>query len=247
MPSPAVDFRAVYEAEFAGVWHCLRRLGAQPRDVEDAVHDVFLVFHRCQGQYDPALPARAYLAGIAHRVAANRRRLAANRCEPHSSVAPRPGLAPTRSGRVPTSGPRPRARRLPPAWPPPPPTALPQMPTAAPVAAPAPAPEPPASASGRTNSSPGGRESELRAERTLLEMARTAQARGDGEGALRALEAHQLAFPRGQLAEERDALVVFALVGAGRTEEGRQAARRFRERHPRSLMGPSVEAVAPAD
>jgi len=72
--SPAFDLAAAYDAEFEAVWVYLRRLGVAEADVEDAVHDVFVVAHRRQAAYDPARPLRPWLLGIAFRVAAQRRR-----------------------------------------------------------------------------------------------------------------------------------------------------------------------------
>jgi RNA polymerase sigma-70 factor (ECF subfamily) len=74
-PVPDVSvFAAVYDAEFGAVWLYLRRLGVPEADVEDAVHDVFVVAHRRYGAYDPSRPLRPWLLGIAFRVAAQWRR-----------------------------------------------------------------------------------------------------------------------------------------------------------------------------
>jgi RNA polymerase sigma-70 factor (ECF subfamily) len=67
---PAPDFASAYDAEFEGVWLYLRRLA----DVEDAVHDVFVVAHRRYATYDSSRPLRPWLLGIAFRVAAQWRR-----------------------------------------------------------------------------------------------------------------------------------------------------------------------------
>lgn len=72
-PDEAV-FAAAYDAEFEAVWLYLRRLGVPEADVEDAVHDVFVVAHRRYGTYDPSRPLRPWLLGIAFRVAAQWRR-----------------------------------------------------------------------------------------------------------------------------------------------------------------------------
>src|SRR5258705_5468769 len=53
----------------------------------------------------------------------------------------------------------------------------------------------------------------------LLEPARSNIARGDFNGALAAIARHQRDYPRGQLAEEREALRVRALWGMGRKAE----------------------------
>lgn len=79
-PSPQspgeVEFRAVFRAELGWVCNTLRRLGVREADVEDAAHDVFVTFHRRLSDYDPARPVRAWLGGIAYRVASDHRRRA---------------------------------------------------------------------------------------------------------------------------------------------------------------------------
>jgi RNA polymerase sigma-70 factor (ECF subfamily) len=79
IPAPQIvrpTFRALYEGEFSYLWHTLRRLGIRARDLEDTVHDVFVVVHRRLGDYDPERPLRPWLFGIAYRVASERRRRA---------------------------------------------------------------------------------------------------------------------------------------------------------------------------
>lgn len=68
------EFAAAYDAEFEAVWLYLRRLGVPEADVEDAVHDVFVVAHRRYGAYDRSRPLRPWLLGIAFRIAAQWRR-----------------------------------------------------------------------------------------------------------------------------------------------------------------------------
>lgn len=91
------------------------------------------------------------------------------------------------------------------------------------------------------SSNPEARDEALRKERRLLDIARTAIARGDGEAALDAVGRHASEFPHGRLREEREALRVQALVLAGRKEEARQRANEFREEHPNSLMQPGID------
>lgn len=79
MPDPT--FRLLYERHFDHVWHTLRRFGVAERDLEDAAHDVFVVVHRKLAEFDPERSARAWLGGIAWRVAADTRRRAHNRRE----------------------------------------------------------------------------------------------------------------------------------------------------------------------
>lgn len=73
--------QALYAAHFDHVWHTLRRLGVAERELEDAAHDVFVVVHRRHHELDPERPARAWLTGIAWRVAADTRRRAHHRRE----------------------------------------------------------------------------------------------------------------------------------------------------------------------
>jgi len=60
---------ASFEAELDYVLRTLRRHGVSPRDAEDLAQDVFLVMWRRWGDFDPTRPLRAWLAGIAFKVA----------------------------------------------------------------------------------------------------------------------------------------------------------------------------------
>jgi hypothetical protein len=104
---------------------------------------------------------------------------------------------------------------------------------------------PPTAAQSRARE-PGPRGGETRdlglaAERRLIEMARTALAGGNSDGALVALHRHARVFPRGQLAEERDSLFVQALVAKGHFTLARQRALHFAQKYPHSLFQPVVE------
>lgn len=83
----------------------------------------------------------------------------------------------------------------------------------------------------------------LSRERQIIEKARSALARGDAEGALAAVGEHTKTFPRGQLAEAREAIAVQALVRAGRHAEARARAERFRRSYPGSTYAPVVDAA----
>jgi RNA polymerase sigma-70 factor (ECF subfamily) len=74
-PSPQLDacFEA-YQRELGYLLGSLRRLGVRHADVEDVVHEVFLVMHRRWQDYDQQRPLRPWLFGIAYRVAAAQRR-----------------------------------------------------------------------------------------------------------------------------------------------------------------------------
>jgi RNA polymerase sigma-70 factor, ECF subfamily len=65
----AIDLAELYEAEVDFVWRRLRRLGIDERDLEDKVHDVFVIVQRQLPGYDAARPLRPWLAGISVRVA----------------------------------------------------------------------------------------------------------------------------------------------------------------------------------
>jgi RNA polymerase sigma-70 factor (ECF subfamily) len=75
------DFRAIFEEGFDHVVHTLRRLGVREADLEDVAHDVFIIAHRQLANYDPARPLKAWLFGIAYRVASDYRKLTRHRRE----------------------------------------------------------------------------------------------------------------------------------------------------------------------
>jgi hypothetical protein len=87
----------------------------------------------------------------------------------------------------------------------------------------------------------GSKDEGLAAERHLIEMARTALARGRLDGALATLHRHARRFAKGQLAEERDSLLVQTLVAKGDYGQAREHATRFRRQHPSSLFQPVVD------
>jgi hypothetical protein len=119
--------------------------------------------------------------------------------------------------------------------------ASPPPPTPDAVAIPTATSTPPsAPANAVSNGSPGN---SLAAERSLLDIARSAFGRGEGDAALAALARHEKAFPNGQLAEEREALAVRCLVLTSRADEARARGARFRRRYPTSVMLPAVEAA----
>lgn len=74
--APAIehDISSVYEAHFEYVWNNLRRLGVEPSDLEDAVHDVFVVAHRRRDEFRGTSSMRTWLFGITRRVARDHRR-----------------------------------------------------------------------------------------------------------------------------------------------------------------------------
>jgi hypothetical protein len=104
------------------------------------------------------------------------------------------------------------------------------------VAAPAPRAFASASAS-------AGRDGSLGAERLLLDEAQHAVSQGHSAAAFAALERHVAEFPRGRMSEEREAIWIRALAGAGRIDEARERAARFRRGYPRSMLVPALESI----
>jgi hypothetical protein len=78
------------------------------------------------------------------------------------------------------------------------------------------------------------------AELDLLQRAQTAYASRDFGAALVLVAEHGRRFPNGRLAEEREALRVRSLAGAGRTDQAARAAAAFAERFPRSVLLPRL-------
>ena len=101
------------------------------------------------------------------------------------------------------------------------------------------------SSDGRSEKRPS-RDGSLAAERRLLDAARAALVAGDRAAGLDLLTKHARTFPRGVLAEEREALTIDAFVASGRCDEARRRAEGFRSRYPGSLFAPSVAAALAA-
>jgi RNA polymerase sigma-70 factor (ECF subfamily) len=74
-------FRVVFEEHHPHVRQILRKFGVRAADLEDLMHEVFIIFYRRYGEYDPARPLRPWLAGIALRVAVAHRGLARQSAE----------------------------------------------------------------------------------------------------------------------------------------------------------------------
>ena len=74
---------SVYREQFRAVWRLLRRLGVAEAQLDDATQDVFLVVQRRLGEFDGAVPVRAWVFAIGVRVASEYRRRATRwRAEP---------------------------------------------------------------------------------------------------------------------------------------------------------------------
>ena len=83
----------------------------------------------------------------------------------------------------------------------------------------------------------------FKGELELLQRAQAAYTRHEFSSALTLLDDHSRRFPRGHLAEERDALRVRCLLGAGRGGEAHRAAVAFGIRFPRSVLLPRVDSA----
>jgi RNA polymerase sigma-70 factor (ECF subfamily) len=79
---------ASFEEELDYVLRTLRRHGVSPRDAEDLAQDVFLVMWRRWGDFDASRPLRAWLSGIAFKVAHEHHRRS-RRFWPRETVDPR--------------------------------------------------------------------------------------------------------------------------------------------------------------
>jgi hypothetical protein len=77
----------------------------------------------------------------------------------------------------------------------------------------------------------------LREERVLIDAARAAlQLQRGPQAGLDAVLEHQLAFPQGQLSEEREAIAVQLLLRSGRLEEARARFEAFKRDYPASPL-----------
>ncbi len=65
---------AVYRKHAEFVWRLCRRFGVAQAELEDVVHDVFLVVHRRLSQYDGRAGMRTWLFHLTRGVVSNRRR-----------------------------------------------------------------------------------------------------------------------------------------------------------------------------
>lgn len=64
------DLDVLYREHGAAVWRIARHLGASPQDLDDVVHDVFLIAYRRRHDFDPTRSVRNWLFGIARNVVA---------------------------------------------------------------------------------------------------------------------------------------------------------------------------------
>lgn len=74
-----LGFDAIFRAHYPFIHRTLRALGVDASVVDDAAQEVFLVVHRRLGEYDGRAAIRAWIFGIARRVAHDFRRGARRR------------------------------------------------------------------------------------------------------------------------------------------------------------------------
>lgn len=83
----------------------------------------------------------------------------------------------------------------------------------------------------------------LAAQRALLDVARAALSRGEAANAIEVVKRDAVEFPNGKLAEEREAILIRALVQVGSFDEARDRATRFHARYPDSISGRAVDSA----
>jgi RNA polymerase sigma-70 factor (ECF subfamily) len=72
--SESAELESLYREHFAFVWRTLRRFAVADAHLEDAAQEVFLIAHRRLGAWREWSSPRAWLFGVARRVAADHRR-----------------------------------------------------------------------------------------------------------------------------------------------------------------------------
>src|SRR5262245_46104529 len=77
--SSELRFTEAYLNERSFLLNAVRRLGVPPADVEDAVHDVFVVLHAKLDRIQQDVGLRRWLSAVAVRICSNRRRGLARR------------------------------------------------------------------------------------------------------------------------------------------------------------------------
>ncbi len=107
-----------------------------------------------------------------------------------------------------------------------------------PTPAPSAAPVPSGASRGEERARGAG---SLRAERLLIETASAALMRGDNASAIAALRQHARSFPKGDLAEEREVLLVKALAASGDGAAAERRAKDFKKKFPGSMQQDSVD------
>lgn len=83
-PGPS-EFRALYRSHYGFVWHTLHLCGIESAAIEDALQDVFVVAYRRRDTFAGS-STKAWLYGIARRVASNYRRGQRRRTERRRAI-----------------------------------------------------------------------------------------------------------------------------------------------------------------
>ena len=90
-----IDFAALYARHLDFVWRNLRTLGVPTADLDDAAQDTFVVAYRRRDDFHDGASMRAWLYGIARRVASRQRRGGGRRARLAEAVAAEPHEAPS--------------------------------------------------------------------------------------------------------------------------------------------------------
>jgi RNA polymerase sigma-70 factor (ECF subfamily) len=88
-PAPS-EFSAAYREHVDFVWRVLARRGVAAAELEDATQEVFVVAHRRWGAWDEQSSLRAWLYGVACRVASTHHRGRRRQQRKHDSMLARP-------------------------------------------------------------------------------------------------------------------------------------------------------------
>jgi hypothetical protein len=83
----------------------------------------------------------------------------------------------------------------------------------------------------------------VNAEAQTIDGARAALVRGRTSDALHTLMSHERRFPHGQLAEERDVLIIEAYIAAGEPSLARTRLERYRAERPDGVHRARVDAA----
>ncbi len=91
---PSADVESCYRDSFAFVWRVVRAFGVEPGDCDDVVQEVFLVVRKRWSSFDRERSMRAWVAGIARRVAGHHLRARARARKRESTWEPEPQRSP---------------------------------------------------------------------------------------------------------------------------------------------------------
>jgi len=86
-------FEDLYREHFTFAWRVARGLGVPESELEDIVHEVFMVVDRKLGALDPSRSVRAWIGGITRNVVMHHRRSLARRSRKLAVAPGPPGFA----------------------------------------------------------------------------------------------------------------------------------------------------------